>query len=210
MSRLIKIDSEPINGLADEVAELKGGGMGTMMKFDYAKERFFVSDDEVPLGREFIAHCGSYARGWVKFADKKLVDTKVRKVSEGKPLERNELDDPKLAGTENDPWVFQRYLPLEDLDSGEIIVFVSKSTGGKIALGGLLDTYQHNTHRGLPIIKLCRGTFNTKSFGSKPRPDFKITGWTGNNKITKTITSQTEPPEDLFDPEDPHYVDFMK
>ena len=202
-------DGEPIDGFADEVAELKGGGMGMLMKFDYAKEKFFISDDEVPLGREFVAHCGSYARGWTKFIDKRPVDVKVLKVNEGQPPTRDKLDEPELADTENDPWVFQRYLPLEDPDSGEVIIFVSKSTGGKIALGDLLDTYQHNTP-GLPMIKLPAPRFNTKSFGPKPQarvPDQRLDRRQQDREDDHVADGA---PGRLFDPEDPLYDDFMK
>src|SRR4051794_37829088 len=103
MTKLVKLNKyESINSLADEVAELKGGGMGTLMKFDYAKERFFIGNDEVPLGREFIAHCAGCARGWTKFVEKKPVDVRVLKVRDGQPPDRSELDDYGLANTEND------------------------------------------------------------------------------------------------------------
>jgi hypothetical protein len=145
MNKLAKVDNRQMEQLQDEVTELKGGnGIGTLLKFDGNKQKYFIGEDEVALTHEYIAHCDQYARGWTKFVNKVPVDMKILKVAEGKPPIRNELDERELADTDNDPWVFQRYLPLEDVETGEIVVFVSKSIGGKIALGELLDTYARN------------------------------------------------------------------
>ena len=126
----------------------------------------------------------------------------MKKVGEGKPPERDELDEPELADTDDDPWVFQRYLPLEDPETGEILVFVSKSVGGKIALSDLLGVFERNWDRGRPIVKLAIGSFKTTEFGMKPRPSFPIVGWTGGGQ--KVVTHKEPGPPDS-DPDDPGY-----
>jgi hypothetical protein len=161
-----------------------------------------VGKDEVAMGRKFIAHCDQYARGRVKFVDKAVVAVEIKKVSEGKPKEREELDEPELAGTDEDPWVFQRYLPLEDPDTGEVLVFVSKSVGGKIALSDLLACFERNWDRGRPIVKLATGTFKTREYGVKPRPAFPVTGWTGGGQ---KVVAPKEPGPPESDPDDPGY-----
>ena len=110
----------------------------------------------------------------------------MKKVGEGKPPERDELDEPMLAGTPDDPWVFQRYLPLEDPETGEVLVFVSKSVGGKIALADLLGVFERNFDRGRPIVKLAIGSFKTREYGVKPRPSLPIVGWTGDGQNVVT------------------------
>jgi hypothetical protein len=203
MGKLVKVE-ELLDQLHDEVTELKGNNIGTLMKYDNKKEKYFIAEDEVPLGREYIAHCDQYARGWIKFVDKELVDQKVFKVSEGKPPEREDLDDLELAGAEDDPWVFQRYLPLEDPETGEIVIFVSKSIGGKIALGDLMEIYERTWDRGLPMVKLATSTFKSKKYGLTPRPSFPVIG--RDHKVMKTVTSPDDdsgPPES--DPSDPGY-----
>ena len=209
MNKLAKVDNRQMEQLQDEVTELKGGnGIGTLLKFDGNKQKYFIGEDEVALTHEYIAHCDQYARGWTKFVNKVPVDMKILKVAEGKPPIRNELDERELADTDNDPWVFQRYLPLEDVETGEIVVFVSKSIGGKIALGELLDTYARNWDRGLPTVKLAIGAFNTSEYGKRPRPDFVITGW--GSKAMKTIAPPDEPGPPENDPDDPGYdADFF-
>jgi hypothetical protein len=204
MGKLVKVDNQYVDQLREEVAELGGNGFGTLLKFDWDTKKFVVGKDEVAVGREFIAHCDQYARGWVKFVDKDPVDTRVKKVGEGKPPERDELDEPELADTDEDPWVFQRYLPLEDPETGEILVFVSKSVGGKIALSDLLGIFERNWDRGRPIVKLDVSSFKTKEFGMKQRPSFPVVGWTGGGQKVAAVAPNDPGPPDS-DPDDPGY-----
>jgi hypothetical protein len=39
-----------------------------MLKFN--KGDFFVGDDQVPLGTEYLAHCNAWTKCWIKFVDK--------------------------------------------------------------------------------------------------------------------------------------------
>ena len=197
--------------LDEEVSDLVGNSFGTLMKFDANTAKYsIIGGDEVPLGREYIAHCDQFARGHVLFVDKKPVAIEVKRITEGRPKARKELDQPEMIGRSDDPWVYQRYLPLEDHETGEMIVFVGKSVGSKIALGNLLQTFSAGGHRGLPIVKLALGSFPTKEYGRRNRPEFAIVGWTGNgaaggnygSNSTKTIEAEG-PPE--TDPEDPGY-----
>jgi hypothetical protein len=188
MNELVKPKNLQL-ALKEEADELAGGGFGQLIKFDANTKKYsFVGGDEIPLGRTYIAHCDQFARGPVKFVDKRPVDIRVKKVGEGKPPKREELDETELAGQEDDPWVFQRYLPLEDIGTNEIVTFVSKSVGAKIALGNLLMTYSGASHRGKPIVKLAIGSFNTADYGRRARPDFAVVGWTGGSqRVPKEI-----------------------
>src|SRR5262249_29154693 len=67
-------------------------GLGRLLKFN--KGKYFVGDDEIPINREMIAHVVSFARGWVKFADNKVVQQEIGKVAEGyKQPPRNDMGD---------------------------------------------------------------------------------------------------------------------
>ena len=189
MSKLVKVDNKYVEQLRDEVAELGGNGFGTLLKFDWETKQYMVGKDEISLGRKFIAHCDQYARGWVKFVDKVVVDVRVKKVGEGKPPERDELDEPMLADTPDDPWVFQRYLPLEDPETGEVLGFVSKSVGGKMALADLLGVFERNYDRGRS--SKCDGDIEA------------IVGWTGDGQ---NVVTQKEPGPPETDPDDPGYL----
>jgi hypothetical protein len=203
MNKLVKQSNLEV-ALAEEVAGLGGGSFGALLKFDANTKKFsIIGGENVEIGREYIAHADQYARGWVKFVDKRPTEVRVLKVTEGRPPKRAELDEPELADGEDDPWCFQRYLLLEDTKTGELVTFVSKSIGAKIALANLLNTFAVGMHRGLPIVKLAIGTFNTKDYGRRARPDFKITGWTGRNVAAVPLIEAEGPPD--HDPADPGY-----
>jgi hypothetical protein len=140
--------------LHDAVTELGGEGFGPLLKFDGTKKKYSIGTDDIPPGGEYIAHVPQCARGWVKFVDKIPVDQRIVKFTDGRPPERGSLDEVEKAEQKDDPWVFQYYLPLENRESGETVVFITKSAGGRIALGNLLRSYERNWDRGLPIIKL--------------------------------------------------------
>jgi hypothetical protein len=193
--------------LAEELAELGGGGFGTLLKFDATTSKYTIDNEEVAVGREYVAHVDQYARGFVKFLDKRPVDVRITRLGEGIPPKRDDLDDLDLAHTDDDPWVFQRYIPLEDTKTGEVVVFVGKSVGAKIALERLLRTFASGHYRGHPIIRLEIGSFRTRDFGQKPRPEFEICGWTNTiGAPIKNVAAAKEvhgPPE--RDPDDPGF-----
>jgi hypothetical protein len=181
--------------------EIAGGGRsGPLLKFDANTSKYTIDKNEVPVGRKFIVHVLQFARGWVLFRDKRPVDSKVHKITEGKPPDREELDS-AIADSDDDGWVYQRYLPLEDYDTSELITFVSKSTGAKIAIENLIRAYAMGRHRGgLPIICLAISDFGTREYGRKSRPDFKLIGWTSDNTKAPVIDEEGPPPTADGDP----------
>jgi hypothetical protein len=105
-----------------------------MRLLKFVKGKWYVGDDELPAGREFIAHVPQLAHGMVKFVDGKVAEQRVGIVADGFVLpSRDELDDidPKKwetdhAGVPRDPWCQQYYLPLEDNGTGELFTFVTE------------------------------------------------------------------------------------
>src|SRR5258708_37662853 len=114
-------------------------GHEKLLKF--VKGKYKVRDDEVPLGTQYVAHANQLTYCWIKFVDKKVVERRHGKAAEKwAPPEREELDDndqskwePGLDGEPKDPWVFQHLLPFENLETGEVLIFVTSSNGGQIA-----------------------------------------------------------------------------
>src|SRR4051794_14155937 len=121
------------NHSLEAAAETRSEGFGKLMKF--VKGKYFIGDDEVEIGREMLAHVGSTVRGWTKFENSNVVDQRVGRISDGfKPPPRGELGDldeskweRDSTGKRRDPWSEQFYLPLEDLETGEIVAFVTSS-----------------------------------------------------------------------------------
>ena len=197
MNELVK---KPDLGTALQEEIASGGGFGPLLKFDANTSKYTIDKNEVPVGRKFIVHIPQYARGWVLFRDKRSIEYKIHKITEGKPPDRDELDS-AIADSDDDGWVCQRYLPLEDHETGELITFVSKSTGAKIALENLIQAYMMGRHRGgLPIICLAISDFRTREFGRKPRPDFKLIGWTSDDTKAPVIDEEGPPPTADGDP----------
>jgi hypothetical protein len=184
------VTHEMRSALREEVEELGGGGLGQLLKFDpMVKPQVFklVGGAVVPLGTRYIAHVNQYARGPVRFVDGKPNTSHVKKLAEGKPPACEDMGEPE-------EWVFQRYLLLENVETGVLVTFVSKSVGGKIALSNLLEAFEASKGaRGLPIIELQVGDFGTAEYGRKPRPDLRIVGWTEAGSGTNTSPAESPP-----------------
>jgi hypothetical protein len=156
----------------------------------FKKGKFFIGEDEVPVGREYNAYPLDWVRGWVKWENGAVIAEHLGRVADGfVPAERPELGDTdKLKWEEgNDSWQLQNMLPLEDAETGEFLVFVSGSFGGKLAIEKLCNRVARDLKagrdRGLPRIKLAVAEFNTKNFGEVQRPDFVIVGWERDDRV---------------------------
>jgi hypothetical protein len=154
----------------------------------FRKGDYFVSEDPVPLGSEYLAHAASWVKAWIKFADGKVVDRKLYRVALGeRPPQREELDSLDenewpigRDGKRIDPWVFQYLLPLENMTSGDVVVFVTGSIGGRQAVSDLCKAYANRKlsgKDGQPVIQLAVGEMPTKNFGKVPRPLLEIVAW---------------------------------
>jgi hypothetical protein len=153
----------------------------------FIKGKYLTGDDELPLGKEFIAHVDQLNHGWTKFADGKVVEQRIGLVAEGfSTPAREELGDmdeaeweKDAAGKPRDPWSCQYYLALEDAESGELLTFVTGTTGGNSAIGRLCGQFARNAKNGLPVIRLGASSYKHKSYGRVEVPDFPVIRWTG-------------------------------
>ena len=168
------------------------GGFEALLKFK--KGVYELSGEEVPMGRKYIAHCVGYTRCWIKFENQQVVDRKMFRVAEGRrPPDREELDAkdestwPKGPnGQPSDPWVYQYLLPMEDLQTGDVVIFVTSSIGGKRAVADLCKAYNRRVVRtgqsAQPVVKLSKAVMPTRMYGDVPRPAFEIDGWTSDGE----------------------------
>lgn len=158
-----------------------------MLKFK--KGKYFIDDDPVPLGSEYLAYAGAWTKAWVRFADGKLAEPhRLYNVARGeKAPDRNDLgylDESSWPlgydGRPSDPWVFQYLLPLENLMTGERAVFTTSSVGGRQAVSDLCREYAKRTldgQTGQPIIRLAVSEMPTKNYGNVLRPLFEVVRW---------------------------------
>jgi hypothetical protein len=196
MNYLTPIKTDQAQALAVAAQEERTGELGKILKFN--KGKYFVGDDEVKLGREYIAHTVQWTRGWVKFVDSIPTEKRIGRAVDGfKVPEREELGDldkshweKDSAGNPRDPWSRQSYLPLVDMESGEIAVFVSGSHGGRGAIGDLCSVAAQNHHRGQPQIALSVRSYKHKVYGRIETPEFRVVGWTGSTFAKEVSSSE--------------------
>jgi hypothetical protein len=163
-----------------------------MRLLKFVKGEYFSGDDNIPLGREFVAHVAQLAHGWVKFTDGKVVEQRVGVAADGfRPAQRDELGDTDqtkwetdATGKPRDPWCQQQYVPLENAETGELVTFVTASQGGKSAIGRLVTQFVRNCHNGLPVVRLATSSYKHKSFGRVEVPDFPIVRWIGSGSAS--------------------------
>jgi hypothetical protein len=166
-------------------AEAASTELGRLLKF--SKGKYYVGDDEMPLNREMVAHIDKLARGWTKFNDGKVVDQRIGKVADGFEMpHRDELGDTDQSGWQReangpprDPWTMQYYLPLEDPETGEIVVFVTSSHGGRTAIATLCNIFARNVTNGSPVIHLATSSYKHRTYGRIETPHLPVVGWTG-------------------------------
>ena len=177
-------------------AAQEDAGFEKLLKF---KKGVYVCDgQDVPQGTQYIAHCVGWTKCWIKFRDGTVVERRTYPVASGKvPPHREELDDqdqstwePGLDGKPADPWVYQHLLPLED-KSGDLIVFVTSSIGGKRAVADLCKLYGRRTSRtGVseqPLVKITVAVMPSQRFGNVPRPNFEVVGWDSHREGIREV-----------------------
>jgi hypothetical protein len=151
-----------IETTANRFLEVAHETQANLKLLKFTKGKYFIGDDEV-TGRTYVAYVAQMARGYVKFVGGKVTEQRVGKVADGFRVPvRNDLGDTDeslwekdTAGKPRDPWSFQYYVPMTDVETGDTAVFVTASHGGKGAVGRLSDLYAKNIRNGSPIVKLA-------------------------------------------------------
>ena len=188
-----------------EAAQEDASAFEKILKFK--KGSYYVGEELVPLGTEYLAHVLAWMKCYVKFVGGRVVERKLFHVAKGeKPPEREELDDldpskwPEgLDGKPADPWVLQYLLPFENMTSGDVVVFVTSSVGGRRGVSDLCTAWTKRAkkgNRGQPIMKLGKADMPTKMYGPIPRPHFDIIGWDetpGDNASSPPVASEPPP-----------------
>jgi hypothetical protein len=172
----------------EEADNLLASTEGHEKLLKFVKGKYKVGDDEVPLGSQYVVHANQLTFCWIKFTDSRVADRRMGRAADGfVPPKREELGDTDQSkwavvdGEAKDPWSFQHLLPLENLESGEVVIFTTSSIGGKIATEEVVREYarrlKRKGSRALPIVKLAVKQMPTKKFGDVPRPYFEVEGW---------------------------------
>jgi hypothetical protein len=107
--------------------------------------------------------------------------------------------DPQLEGADDDPWTLFNVLPLENVETGELMTFSSSTAGGKIGIEELVRAFSKavltGKARGLPIVALQIGSFRSAYGKDVLRPDFPIVGWENPEPTAEPVAPEIIPPE---------------
>ena len=178
------------------------------MKFK--KGHFYIDNDEVPIGTQFIAHAVGWTKTWIKFIDQEVVERRVYRMIKGEvPVTRADLDEQDTSkwpiGNDDrplDPWVYQYLLPMEN-DKDEVVIFIASSFGGKRAIADVCAAWSRKHSKGFdpgqPIIKLREVMMPSKKWGEVPRPKFEIVGWDGLRAGIREVKTEQIKNRDMDD-----------
>jgi hypothetical protein len=185
--------------------KVHGVGMsGSFVKF--SKEGRFVktsNDEEVPVGTELICVYDQTQAGWIKFNGKgNPPDRQMGAIFDGfVPPTREELGNTDeslwerdLSGRPADPWQHQMLLPLQDVETGELLIFATGSITGRRAVDNLLRHCERMRVRDpdhYPVIKLQTSGFQHRDerVGFVRTPAFPVVGKTPKSGAAKIDTS---------------------
>jgi hypothetical protein len=169
-----------------------GVGMGGTF-FKFAKDGRFrktSDDEEIPEGTELVVIYDQIMGGWIRFCGKgNPPDRRMGPIFGGfMPPKREELGDADegqwetgLDGKPADPWQHQLLLPLQNPETGELLVFGTTSITGRREVGNLInqcDKLRTREPDVYPVIKLQVGGFQHRDdrIGYVRTPKFPIVG----------------------------------
>jgi hypothetical protein len=169
----------------------------------FKEGKYYIGEDEVELGHEYVADTMGWTRGYVKWVDGLIAEARLDLVADGNPaltrqalgdLDESEWEVNEKTGQRMDPWQPQNILPLEDVETGEYLIFVTSSVGGRIAVERLCNSvsrqYKQKRQSGLPVIRLAAKDMPTKFGGTKPRPEFPIVRWHNLPPIAEDLNDE--------------------
>ena len=148
----------------------------------FVKGEYFIGDDEIEIGHEYIAYPFDAMIGFARWQDDMVVEQRLGRIADKFQLEREDLPA-------DQEWKPQRALPLEDAETHDFVVFVSGSFGGKKAINNLINATARAVKAGrgeaTPLIRLAVGSFTSKEYGRIACPSFEIVKQTMEVRYTE-------------------------
>ncbi|MCK1671072.1 hypothetical protein [Bradyrhizobium sp. 150] len=182
-----------------EYANSMGGSriVGSLLKFSKGDYLVGQNGDIMQEGTQLAVNMNELITGWIKWKDKKPVDTIMGKLFD--PETRKSFQPPKRDalgdldettwevdkdGNAQDPWQFTNYLlmkvpGLDDQDA--LFTFAASGKGSLGAIGKLCDSYSKLRRMRqpgeMPVVKLGVGKYKHDEYGWIKFPTFTIVGW---------------------------------
>jgi hypothetical protein len=167
-----------------EIAMEGGGQFGKILK--YVKGGWSHGDNPIPLGTEFLALMPDCMRGDVRFENGLPVEHRIGLIRNRATFARRadlgftdqSLWENDKKGTPVDPWSPQTFLPLQELQTGELYCYIFRSQGGKQTFRDLCRAYSpYRAGRKLPVISLQTDRYDHADYSWIDIPILKVVRW---------------------------------
>jgi hypothetical protein len=181
-------ESDP---LARYLATVDDGPAGRLVKFAPKTNTYVAIDsgEEIDTSVGYAALCDQLMAGWIRFREGEEPQKIMGVIADGfMPPEREQLGDldksewpDGLDGEKADPWREQLLLPLQNVETAEVVVFSALTPTSRNAVNRLLRHYQR-VRRAHPdellVVHLRTSGFQhkLKQVGWVPVPAFHVTG----------------------------------
>jgi hypothetical protein len=180
---------------------------GSYMKFGKGGEFTKTSDGSVvPENTHMVVPFDQIEVGFTRFNGRaQAPDRKMGRVFDGfVPPDRAELgdNDPELwekdlGGRPSDPWVSQLMVPMQDVATGDMYIFVTSSATGRSAVNNLIaqcERMQKHEPDFYPVIKLAIGGFQHRDsrVGWVKTPAFPRVGKAPRADVSAAATSASD------------------
>jgi hypothetical protein len=198
-----------------------GSGMGYLAKhassgtaLRFSKDGKFIKptcgDEEVPEGTQLAVIWDQARGGYQRFRGKgERPELKIDLVFGGKPPEREQLGDTDpsqwevsdMTGRPEDPWREVLMVPLQSIETGEVLVFSTMSITGLRAVSNLLTQSARLGAKDpdhYPVVALRAGGYEHRKFGWVKVPAFERVGKAPKTDITAALTSLKDDMEDAI------------
>jgi len=162
------------------------GGDQFGKRLTYSKGHWFHGEDEVAISREYLVLMRDAAIGWVHWKDKRPDDYRINFLRDNPRFaDRATLgNDDKSQwerdskGEPRDPWQQQHFLPMLDMENGELNTFMFSSHGGRKTFSELCRNYSaHRNSNRLPVISLQSSFYKHEVYGRVEVPVLKLERW---------------------------------
>jgi hypothetical protein len=191
-------DIDPFEAYADLVAP--SYIVGKLLRFDKGDYIAGEAKELINPGTQMIAALDELLAGWIKWQNSKPIEHIMTRVADRAALpKRAQLgnDNPDewelgADGKSRDPWAFTNYLPLMQMDNGELYTFATSSKGGIQSIGNLSRRYGLHRKRHpevFPLIALGVGSYKHKDpqRGRIKFPDFAPTGYVEKKQFYEAL-----------------------
>lgn len=178
--------------------------VGDLLKFSKGEWLAGQKDEEIDDGTKLVAVMDELMVGWVKWVDQRPTEHLMgRVVDRFKPARRSELDEPTLAGTQDDPWQLTNYLILTTPKGERVFTYAPSSKGGLSAIGELAEQYGKMMRQKpdqFPVIEIGSTSYKHEKYGRVHKPVLKVVGWTKKDgaltALSASAAASAEPADD--------------